>query len=110
MKTDSGGAAGNGLDLPLGAGAAGFEFAAGCGCIYTRSSKGATGSGHLVSWAVAVVSKSMMGSWVPSNVSCPLLSSVIMALICFSFVQGQKLTGASCSSSGASNDSTFNPS
>ena len=54
MKTDSRGAAGNGLDLPLGTGAAGFEFAAGVGKIYTWSPKGATGSGYLVSWAVAV--------------------------------------------------------
>ena len=59
MKTDSGGAAGNGLDLPLGAGAAGFEFAAGCGCIYTRSAEGGTSSGNLVAWTVAMVSKSM---------------------------------------------------
>ena len=59
MKTDSGGAAGNGLDLPLGAGAAGFEFAAGVGKIYTWSPKGATCSGFLVSWAVAMVSKPM---------------------------------------------------
>ena len=48
----------SGLDLALGA--AGFEFAAGVGCgagegrIYTWSAEGATGSGHLVSWAVAV--------------------------------------------------------
>ena len=53
MKTDSGGAAGNGLDLPLGAGAAGFEFAAGCGCIYTRSAEGGTNSGLFLGWAVA---------------------------------------------------------
>ena len=59
MKTESGGAAGNGLDLALGAGAVGFEFAAGCGCIYTRLSEGATGSGVLVSWVVAMVSKPM---------------------------------------------------
>ena len=51
------------LDLSLGA--AGFEFAAGGGCgvgegrIYTWSAEGATGSGYLVSWPVAVVSKSM---------------------------------------------------
>ena len=57
MKTESGGAAGNGLDLALGT--AGFEFAAGGGCIYTRSAEGGTSSGYLVSWAVAVVSKSM---------------------------------------------------
>ena len=30
----------SGLDLPLGAGAAGFDFAAGGGCIYTRSAEG----------------------------------------------------------------------
>ena len=59
MKTESWGAAGNGLDLPLGAGAAGFEFASGVGSMYTWSSEGATGSGFLVSWAVAVVSKPM---------------------------------------------------
>ena len=58
MKTESGGAAGNGLDLALGA--TGFEFAAGGGCIYTRSVEGAIGSGHLVAWAVAVVSKYMV--------------------------------------------------
>ena len=53
----------SGLDLALGA--AGFEFAAGDGCgagegrIYTWSAEGATGSGYLVSLAVAVLSKSM---------------------------------------------------
>ena len=53
----------SGLDLALGA--AGFEFAAGVGCgagegrIYTWSAEGATSSEYLVSWAVAVVSKSM---------------------------------------------------
>ena len=51
----------DGLDLALGAGAAGFGFVAGVLCwdwatsrIYTWSVEGATGSGHLVSWAVAV--------------------------------------------------------
>ena len=48
-----------GLDLPLGAGAAGFDFVSGVGSMYTWSSEGGTGSGHLVSWAVAVVSKPM---------------------------------------------------
>ena len=53
----------SGLDLALGA--LGFEFVAGVGCgagegrIYTWLAEGATGSGYLVSWAVAVVSKSM---------------------------------------------------
>ena len=48
------------LDLALGAGVVGFDFVAGVGCgagegrIYTWSTKGATGSGYLVSWAVAL--------------------------------------------------------
>ena len=42
----------DGLDLALGA--AGFEFAVGGGCLYTRSAEGGTSSGHLVAWAVAV--------------------------------------------------------
>ena len=45
MKTESGGAAGNELDLALGAGAAGFDFSAGVGSMYTWSSEGATSSG-----------------------------------------------------------------
>ena len=49
----------DGLDLPLGAGAAGFDFSAGVGSMYTWSSEGTTGSGYLVSWAVVVVSKSI---------------------------------------------------
>ena len=48
-----------GLDLALGAGAVGFEFAAGVVSMYTWSAEGGTGSGYLVSWAVAVVSKSI---------------------------------------------------
>ena len=51
----------DGLDLALGAGAAGFGFVAGFLCwdwaasrIYTWSVEGATGSGHLVAWVVAV--------------------------------------------------------
>ena len=46
----------DGLDLPLGAG---VGCGAGEGRIYTWSTEGAIGSGFLVSWAVAVVSKSM---------------------------------------------------
>ena len=57
MKTESGGAAGNGLDLALGA--VGFEFAAGDDCIYTRSAEGGTSSGLFWGWAVALGSKSM---------------------------------------------------
>ena len=45
MKTESGGAAGNGLDLLLGAGAAGFDFSTGVGSMYTWSFEGATSSG-----------------------------------------------------------------
>ena len=52
MKTESGGAAGNGLDLALGA--AGFGFAAGGDCIYTRSAEGGTSSGLFWGWAVAL--------------------------------------------------------
>ena len=37
MKIESGGAVGNGLDLALGAGAAGFDFVAGVGSMYTGS-------------------------------------------------------------------------
>ena len=44
----------DGLDLTFGAGATGFEFAAGGGCMYTRSAEGGIGSGHLVAWEVAV--------------------------------------------------------
>ena len=42
----------DGLDLALGAGAAGFEFAAGVGSMYT-------GSGLFWGWAVALESKFM---------------------------------------------------
>ena len=35
----------DGLDLPLGAGVAGLDFAAGGGSMYTWSVEGATGSG-----------------------------------------------------------------
>ena len=42
----------DGLDLALGAGAAGFEFAAGVGSMYT-------GSGLYVVWALALGSKFM---------------------------------------------------
>ena len=43
------------LDLPLGAGAADVGCDAGVGRIYTLLSEEATGSGVLVSWAVALV-------------------------------------------------------
>ena len=46
MKTESGGAAGNGLDLALGA--------AGGDCIYTRSAEGGTSSGLFWGWVVAL--------------------------------------------------------
>ena len=44
----------NGLDLPLGAGASEVGCGAREGRICTWSVEGATGSGHLVAWAVAV--------------------------------------------------------
>ena len=50
---------GSELDFPLGAGVADFGFSAGVGNMYTWSSEEATGSGFLVSWAVAMVSKPM---------------------------------------------------
>ena len=95
----------DGLDLWLAVGAACVDFGAGQGRIYTWSSEGATGSGLFWGWSV-----DFLGS---SPGSIPLPSSVIKALICSSFFQGQKLTpdsGASCSSSGASTDSIFNSS
>ena len=42
------------LDLALGAGAAGLDFAAGVGSMYTLSSEGATGSELFLGWAVAL--------------------------------------------------------
>ena len=47
----------SGLDLALGA--AGFEFAAGGGCMYTRSAEGGISSGLFLGLAVALGSKSM---------------------------------------------------
>ena len=44
----------DGLDLPLGASASEVGCGAGEGNMYTWSVEGPTGSGHLVSWAVAV--------------------------------------------------------
>ena len=44
----------DGLDLPLGAGAAGFDFSASVGSMYTWSFVGATGSGLFWGWAVAL--------------------------------------------------------
>ena len=44
----------DGLDLPFGAGASKVGCGAGEGRIYTWSVEGATGSGHLVAWAVVV--------------------------------------------------------
>ena len=42
----------DGLDLALGADAAGFDFAVGVGSMYTWSSEGATGSGLFWDWSV----------------------------------------------------------
>ena len=44
----------DGLHLPLGASASEVGCGAGEGSMYTWLVEGATGSGHLVSWAMAV--------------------------------------------------------
>ena len=92
----------SGLDLALGA--AGFEFAAGAGSMYTWSSEGATGSRLFWGWSV-----DFLGS---SPGSFPLLSSLNKGRISSSFFHGPYITlncGASCSSSGSSVGSSFNP-
>ena len=65
----------------LGASAAGFEFSAGVGSMYTWSKEGATGSGLLVAWELTVGFNSVgngfeTSSWGFSTISFPLLSSV----------------------------------
>ena len=62
----------DGLDLALGTGAAGFDFAAGVGSMYI-------GSGLFWGWAVALGSPS----------SFPLPSSINKAVISSSFSRGQ---------------------
>ena len=94
----------DGLDLALGADAAGFDFVAGVGSMYTWSSEGATGGGLFWGWSV-----DFLGS---SPGSFPLLSSLNKGMIYSSFFHGPYITlncGASCSSSGSSVGSSFNP-
>ena len=50
----------SGLDLAFGA--AGFEFAAGVGSMYTWSSKGATGTGLFWGWSVDFLGSSLVPS------------------------------------------------
>ena len=93
----------DGLDLALGAGAAGFEFVAGVSSMYTWSRDG---SGLLVAWVVGFCGYSLS--------PFPLLSSLNKGRISSSFFHGPYTIpncGASCSSSGgASTNSTFNSS
>ena len=94
----------DGLDLALGVDAAGFDFAACVGSMYTWSSEGATGSGLFWGWSV-----DFLGS---SPGSFPLLSSLNKGRISSSFFHGPYITlncGASCSSSGSFVGSSFNP-
>ena len=82
--------------VAVGVGVFGVDCAAGDVRMYTSSVEGATGSGLLVAWAVAVgfnfmgigLRVSFCGSFAAS---IPMPSSVIKALIC-SFVRGKKVT------------------
>ena len=71
---------GSAIDVDFMVGVLGVDCVAGVGKMYTWSVEGATGSGQLVAWAVALGFNlgigRMIGSWVPSTVSYPLLSSV----------------------------------
>ena len=78
----------------LGAGAAGFEFAAGVGKIYTWSVEGATGNGLLVAWVVVVGFNSVgngfeTSSWDSSTICFLLPSSVIKGRISSFFSLGK---------------------
>ena len=94
----------------LGEGAAGFEFAAGVGRLYTWSVKGATGSGLLVAWAVAVgfnyvengLRTCILGS---STASFPLPSSVIKGKIFSWFSLGKTTSHISEDSDNPSDNS-----
>ena len=59
----------------LGAGAAGFEFAAGVGIIYTWSVEWASGSGLFMAWAVDFWGFSISSFPLPSSVSIEEVSS-----------------------------------
>ena len=91
---------------------------AGGGRIYTWSVEGATGSGHLVSWAVAVGFNSMGNGFETSSLgsstaSFPLPSSVNIGEVSSFFFYGPHTThncGASYISSGASAGSSLNSS
>ena len=90
----------------------------GGGRIYAWSVEGATVSGHLVSWAVAVKFNSMGNGFETSSLgsstaSFPLPSSVSIREVSSFFFHGPHTThncGASCISSGASAGSSFNSS
>ena len=61
----------DGLDLPLGSGAAGFDFAAGVGSMYTWS----VSSGHFMAWAVDFWGFSISSFPLPSSANIREVSS-----------------------------------
>ena len=65
--------ANSGLDLALGA--AGFEFAAGVGSMYTWSSEGAIGSGLFWGWSVDLLGSSTAFVSLPSSVNKAMIPS-----------------------------------
>ena len=72
---------GSAIDVAFVVGVLGVDYVASVGKMYTWSMEGATGSGLLVAWAVAVGFNSMgndfeTSSWGSSTISFPLLSSV----------------------------------
>ena len=82
--------------LALASGASGVGRASGVCRIYTWSVEGATGSGFLVAWAVAVGFNSMgngfkTSSWGSSTISFPLPSSVIKGRISSFFSLGKTI-------------------
>ena len=72
---------GSAIDVAFVVGVLGVDCVAGVGKMYTWSVEGATGSGLLVAWAVAVGFNSVgndfeTSSWGSSTIYFPLLSSV----------------------------------
>ena len=87
---------GSAIDVAFLVGALGFEFVAGVGSMYTGSVEGATGSGILVAWAVAVGFNSVgngfkTSSWGSSTIYFPLPSLIIKGRIS-SFFSLEKTT------------------
>ena len=100
-------ASSDGLALALGA--SGVGRASSVGKIYTWSVEGATGSGLLVAWAVAVRFNSVgngfeTSSWGSSTISFPLPSSVIKGKISSLFSIGKTTSHISKDSDNPSNN------